>query len=152
MKSLIKLFIIVFVCSLFSSCERENVIVPFQLRTTSVKVNSNDVFLKGESNYIGTYTSRGFCLSTSPNPTIKDIVYVADKSDVERYDERSYSYYAKHHYYSDYHNSYYISNSEISTFTKTINNLEPGKYYVRAYAFSKASIVYSNEYYFTIEK
>ncbi len=143
MKSLIKLFIIVFVCSLFSSCERENVIVPYQLRTTSVKVNSNDVYLKGESNYIGTYTSRGFCLSTSPNPTIKDIVYVADKSDVERYKEYRYS------YYSDYAKN---SNSEISTFTKTINNLEPGKYYVRAYAFSKASIVYSNEYYFTIDK
>lgn len=150
MKSLIKVLYISVVSFFFMSCEKENEVTPFYLETTSAQVSGSTVALTGKSNYMGTVTKRGFCISTSPQPTVSDKVYVVDKFTVRNYYDNSYFHYDRSHYFYDNHNSDYIGNDEITTFKKSIS-LEPGKYYVRAYARSNESIVYGNEKTFTIK-
>ncbi len=170
MKTLIKLFCVAFAGFLLNSCEKDyKYITPFSMDITSVKLKTGEVVLKAESNYMGSIIEKGFCVSESSQPSLSDKVYVVEKSDLSEFEYKSiYGYgsysssfdpgYDYEGYYcrkwnSKTHDYEEYRYSDIVDFKTTVKDLEAGtKYYVRAYAKSKNNIVYSNEYYFTVEK
>lgn len=164
MKSLIKLFCIVFACGLLSSCETETDITPFKLELTSIRsvASTGEITFRAESNYIGSIVEKGFCVSTSSVPSLSDKVYVVAKSDLSEYDYyncesnyyRGYTVYS-FDYVDEWGNIYHASHgyNDVVEYKTTVNNLESGvKYYVCAYAISKKNnVVYSNVKEFVIK-
>jgi hypothetical protein len=163
MKKIIKLFSIILAVFALSSCETNYGISPFSIKTTSVKSLDGVVYFKAESNCVASIVEKGFCVSMSPNPTLSDMVYVAEKSDLSeyyvypqsyKYNYSGYRFSYKNSYDNEYDYGNYYYDSNIKSFSTSAKDLFVGpRYYVRAYAISaNNNVVYSNEYYFTVEK
>ncbi len=164
MKKIIKLFSVIFAVFALGSCETQNNVVPFYLKTTSVKSLDGKVYFNAESNCVASIVEKGFCVSMTPNPTLSDMVYVAGKSDLSEYYYiygkdfyNGYHFEYNRSYDSEYEGSYWYDryyDSDIKSFSTSAKDLFVGpRYYVRAYAISaNNNVVYSNEYYFTVEK
>ena len=139
MKSLIKVLYISILCFFFMSCEKENVVTPFYLETTSAKVTENNVQLEGKSNYTASVTRRGFYISTSPDFRTNNKRYTAEKFKIDE----SISWYGFNHI-----NSY---NANTTVFRLQIKDLKSDTYYVKAYVKTNNGYEYGNVISFTIQ-
>lgn len=166
MKTIIKLFCIVFAGILLVSCEKEFKITPFLIETTSVKIEKGEVTLYAQSNYVGSIVEKGFCISRHSNPTVSDNLYVAEHTDLSDYEYKSsgnswdsyssipdFSVYDYEGYQFRKCNSDRVYDySDVMRYKTIVTDLQVGvKYYVRAYAKNaNNNIAYSKEYYFIV--